>query len=213
MLGKLLAVLMRNFFALLYHQFAWAYDFVAACVSLGMWKQWVKSTLPYLNGPRVLEIGHGPGHLLLAMAGKGLIATGLDESRWMGKIALKKIKETTTSTQLLNGYAQSLPFSKAAYNQIVTTFPSEFILENATLQEIRRVLVKNGSLIVLPYAWITGRRLSDRLARGLFYFTNQAPDWDDRFLAPFHLAGFQTEVKFIEQDRSTVVLIRAFKLD
>jgi 2-polyprenyl-3-methyl-5-hydroxy-6-metoxy-1,4-benzoquinol methylase len=92
MLRKFLAVLMRNFFALLYHQFAWTYDFVAAVVSLGMWKQWVSSTLPYLDGPRVLEIGHGPGHLLLALAEKGLKATGLDESRWMGKIALKKIR-------------------------------------------------------------------------------------------------------------------------
>jgi len=211
MLYKFLAVLMRNFFALLYHQFAWTYDFVAALVSLGMWKQWVRSTLPYLVGPRVLEIGHGPGHLLLALAEKGLKATGLDESRWMGNIALKKIRNTTT-TYLVNGYAQFLPFSNTAFNQVVATFPPEFILESAALQEIRRVLVNGGSLVVLPFAWITGHRLSDRLARGLFQFTNQAPEWDDRFLAPFHSAGFQTEVKFIQQDRSTVVLIRAFKL-
>ncbi len=211
MLRKFLAVLMRNFFALLYHQFAWTYDFVAAVVSLGMWKQWVRSTLPYLDGPRVLEIGHGPGHLLLALAEKGLKATGLDESRWMGKIALKKIRNTTT-THLVNGYAQFLPFSNTAFNQVVATFPPEFILESAALLEIRRVLVNGGSLVVLPFAWITGHRLSDRLARGLFQFTNQAPEWDDRFLAPFHSAGFQTEVKFIQQDRSTVVLIQAFKL-
>jgi len=211
MFRKILAVLMRNFFALLYHQFAWTYDFVSALVSLGMWKLWVKSTLPYLDGPRVLEIGHGPGHLLLALAEKGLKATGLDESPWMGKIALKKIKDTTT-TYIVNGYAQFLPFSNTAFNQVVATFPPEFILESAALQEIRRVLVNGGSLVVLPFAWITGHRLSDRLARGLFQFTNQAPEWDDRFLAPFHSAGFQTEVKFIQQDRSTVVLIRAFKL-
>ncbi|OGO29440.1 MAG: hypothetical protein A2Z16_03290 [Chloroflexi bacterium RBG_16_54_18] len=203
---------MRIFFDLLYHQFAWAYDFVAASVSLGMWKQWVRTTLPYLDGPRVLEIGHGPGHLLRALAAKGLYTTGLDESRWMGKIALKKLKDTTT-TQLISGYAQFLPFSSASFNQVVATFPSEFILESVTLREIRRILVKDGSLVVLPFAWITGQHLTDRLARGLFHFTNQAPAWDDRFLAPINSAGFQTEVKFLQQDRSVVAVIRAFKLD
>ena len=39
---KLIAHLLRIFFHLLYHPFAWTYDFIAWAVSLGRWKDWVK---------------------------------------------------------------------------------------------------------------------------------------------------------------------------
>lgn len=55
--------ILKTFFYLLYHRFAWAYDFVATSVSVGMWDEWVFSVLPALEGPIVLELGHGPGHL------------------------------------------------------------------------------------------------------------------------------------------------------
>ena len=55
---------MRFFFHLLYHPFAFTYDLVAATVSFGDWKNWVYSILPFINGTRILELGHGPGHLL-----------------------------------------------------------------------------------------------------------------------------------------------------
>ena len=48
------------FFHLLYHPFAWAYDLIAWTVSLGRWKDWVESVVPFIKGMRVLELGHGP---------------------------------------------------------------------------------------------------------------------------------------------------------
>ena len=63
---RLRTAFMRAFFAGLYTQMAWTYDLVAAVVSVGMWTSWVRSTLTYLNGPQVLELGHGPGHLQIA---------------------------------------------------------------------------------------------------------------------------------------------------
>jgi ubiquinone/menaquinone biosynthesis C-methylase UbiE len=75
---------MRGFFNLLYHQFAWSYDFIASLVSLGNWKRWIITVLPHLEGPRVLELGHGPGHLQRALLNKGINTFGIDESRSMG---------------------------------------------------------------------------------------------------------------------------------
>ena len=72
---------LRFFFHQLYHGFAWTYDFVAASVSIGRWRGWVLTALPYLEGPRVLELGHGPGHLQLALFESGLAPLGLDASR------------------------------------------------------------------------------------------------------------------------------------
>lgn len=207
-----LAAFLRLFFRLLYHQFAWTYDFVAYCVSLGMWKSWVLSALPYLKGPRVLEIGHGPGHLLRALSNTGMKPSGLDESLWMGKLALKNLRGTTTTPQLLNGYAQSIPVKSRSFDQVVATFPAEFIFEKEALLEIRRVLDDAGSLVILPLAWITGNRPLERLARFLFRTTNQAPAWNEGFLQPFTAAGFRAQVEFIELERSTIALIQAFKL-
>jgi len=79
--------LLRFFFRLLYHQFAFTYDLVAATVSLGRWKDWVMSVLPFVQGTRILEIGHGPGHLQRALLERNLLAVGLDESTQMGQLA------------------------------------------------------------------------------------------------------------------------------
>ena len=59
---SLIQILLQPIFHLLYHQFAWTYDFVAAFVSLGRWQDWVDAVVPFMSG-RVLEIGFGPGHL------------------------------------------------------------------------------------------------------------------------------------------------------
>ncbi|HRJ76215.1 MAG TPA: hypothetical protein PLX90_09465, partial [Anaerolineales bacterium] len=71
---------MRIFFYLLYHPFAFAYDFVAAFVSFGQWKNWGRSILPFISGTHILELGHGPGHLQRFLLNANLTLFGLDES-------------------------------------------------------------------------------------------------------------------------------------
>ena len=70
---------LRLFFRLLYHQLAFTYDLVAASVSFNRWKDWVMSVVPFIEGKRILEIGHGPGHLQRLLLSLGLIAVGIDE--------------------------------------------------------------------------------------------------------------------------------------
>ena len=97
--ARILYSFLRIFFQLLYNTFAWSYDLVAAFVSLDRWNDWVRSVLPYLTGDRILEIGHGPGHLQRALAEghpTGLIV-GLDLSRNMGKIAKRRLARATST--------------------------------------------------------------------------------------------------------------------
>src|ERR1044071_1050250 len=82
---------MRFVFHLLYHPFAFAYDLVAATVSLGKWKDWVLCVVPFIEGTRVLEIGHGPGHLQRALLSRGFVAAGIDESAEMGRLAKRNL--------------------------------------------------------------------------------------------------------------------------
>src|SRR5215208_4276905 len=88
------------FFRLLYHQFAFTYDLVAAAVSFNRWKDWVMSVLPFIEGNRVLEIGHGPGHLQRALLSQNLFTVGIDESAQMGYLAKRNLSRGIVSGNL-----------------------------------------------------------------------------------------------------------------
>jgi ubiquinone/menaquinone biosynthesis C-methylase UbiE len=203
---------MRAFFANLYTQMAWTYDLVAAVVSVGMWTSWVRSALAYLDGPQVLELGHGPGHLQIAFnqRAQGLPnsqITGLDKSIQMGSLAYRRLSKQGFNPRLVHGDAQMLPFPNESFNQVVATFPSEYISSPDTLEEVRRVLAPGGQLIVLPVAWITGQGLLHRLAAKLFQATGQAPEWDDRYLEPARERGFEVQVERLTIKASEVLVL------
>ena len=211
---RLLASFLRTFFKLLYHQFAWTYDWVATIVSLGKWQNWILSVLPYVEGPNVLEIGHGPGHLLLALSAAGINAVGLDESSQMSRQAYHRILCKGLQPLLINGLAQHLPFPDSCFSQVLSTFPSEYIYIPQTLAEIHRVLVPGGELLVLPAAWITGRKWYDRLAANLFRVTRQSPDaftpsLVDEFSTPFQNSGFIVRAEILELENSRLLLFHA----
>jgi ubiquinone/menaquinone biosynthesis C-methylase UbiE len=205
--------LFRLLFHLLYHQFAWAYDLVAALVSLGRWKGWVLSVLPYLDG-RVLEIGYGPGHLQAALHERGLATFGLDESRQMAHQAMRGLRRKGFSGNLLRAMAGQIPFPNNSFDTLAATFPAEYIFDAHTLAETRRVLVAGGKLVILPTAWITGNGRLERLAAWLFKVTGEAgavgtllPGMRKRLRE----AGFEVRHLLVEQPGSRVLVIIASK--
>lgn len=215
-ISKILTGGLRFFFQLLYHEFAWTYDWVAWVVSVGRWKEWVLSTLPYLEGPEILEIGHGPGHLQVALQRKGIHAYGLDESWQMGHQAYQRLMRAGLTSYLVCGYAQSMPFSSQQFSRVVATFPSEYIFTAEAVHEIFRILTPGGSAVILPGAIITGSSIPDRLARLLFRVTAQAPsDMDKTFITlfttPFRKQGFSVEAVTIHLRSSQVLLVVARK--
>ena len=208
---RLFAWLLRSFFYLLYHPLAWTYDLVAWTVSLGRWRSWVNSALPWLAGPRALELGHGPGHLQVKMRNKGLLSFGLDRSPQMGRLAIRNSRKVGAVAKLTRGDALHLPFGSGSFDQVVATFPSEYIFEPQTLSEVHRVLAAKGVFIVLPLAWITGKSVPDRLAAWLFRVTGQAGEWQPRFTEGIAAAGFAVEEDRKDLGSSEVLLIVAQK--
>ena len=223
---KALSAFLKTFFHLLYGQFAWTYDWVAAIVSLGRWNSWVKAVLPYLPGPKVLELGHGPGHLQVALNRAGFVSFGMDASKQMGRLAQSNIRKAGIVPLLVNGYAQSMPFPDASLNQVVATFPTEYIFDPATVKEVYRILLPGGRLVVLLVAWITGRGLLERAAAWLFRVTKQAPPETPgstaqselrdalaaRLVARLESTGFQTKVEFVELRSSILMIILGDKV-
>jgi ubiquinone/menaquinone biosynthesis C-methylase UbiE len=190
---------------------AWTYDCVAAIVSLGMWQNWVRTVIPFLKEGKILELGHGPGHLQAELLQKGLPVTGVDLSPQMSHLAARRLQKKGYQPSLVRGKAQALPFMNGTFNKVVATFPSEYIMDPLTLTEIERVLAPGGQMIILALAWITGKRWMEKAAAWLFRITGEAPEWEDRFLDPVRKAGFQAQVEWVELKSSRLVIILATK--
>lgn len=148
---------------LLYGPLAWAYDSVAWLVSFGYWSRWRLDALEFTKPGSVLEIGFGTGELLIALAERGQDVTGLEVSLSMHKITARKIRKNGQSIRRVCGQAQMMPFPATAFDNVVVTFPSNYILKTETLSEIQRVLKRDGRCVVVGL----GVQFTSRLMRAL----------------------------------------------
>jgi ubiquinone/menaquinone biosynthesis C-methylase UbiE len=200
--------LIRFGFRLLYHEMAWSYDAVAWLVSFGQWKNWGQTALPYLKGERVLELGQGPGHLMLTLQEQGFHPVGMDLSKQMTRLAQNRLRRAGKTPHLVRGRAPVLPFPKATFDSIVATFPTVYIFEHTTLQEVKRVLRTNGRLVIVLGAQLRGRDPLSRFIEWLYAITGQRETNSD-WKAPFQAAELTVRQIQITLERSTVFLLLA----
>lgn len=219
--------LLRLFFHFLYHSFAFAYDLVAATVSFGHWKEWILEVVPFIEGTRILEIGHGPGHLHRFLLHRGLDAVAMDESASMSRLARRHLmaedKKASseqfthqydyTQINLTRGLAQHLPFRGGAFDTVIATFPAEYIRDPLTLSEVKRCLSDGGRFVVLPVAMPKNWFLS-----WLFRVTGQAPSdalkvIREKLEEPFIDAQFDVETHLIDVKSGTLAVIVASRAE
>jgi ubiquinone/menaquinone biosynthesis C-methylase UbiE len=164
--------------------------------------------IPLIEGNRILEIGHGPGHLQRLLLDRGLFTVGIDESTQMGRLAKRRSGGTA---RLTRGLAQHLPFPAESFDSVISTFPAEYISDPRTLAEVKRCLINGGRFIVLPVAWPKNPFLD-----WLFRVTGESPSEamelvKARFRQPFVTAGFETKVQTLDVKSSMLLLIVATK--
>lgn len=190
---------------------------MAGAVSLGHWQEWVLAAVPRINvRGRTLEIGYGPGHLQAIMRAQGLCAFGIDESRQMASQAARRLQIKRLSHNLCRGYAQNLPFYNESFDSVVSTFPSEYIFDPNTLIEIQRVLVKGGRFVVVPMAWITGKRPWERLLAWLLRLVGEAPGKPGKLPEAvrerFKRSGLTVTSELVKMDSSEVLVVVGKKI-
>jgi ubiquinone/menaquinone biosynthesis C-methylase UbiE len=134
---------------LLYGPFAWAYDAVAWLVSFGYWSRWRLDTLGYLQAGKVLETGFGTGELLVALVEEGFDVTGLEPSPQMLKVTDRKLRRKKLLIKRVRGKTEAIPFMADRFDNVLSTFPSNYILGARTLREINRVMDRNGRWVVV----------------------------------------------------------------
>lgn len=224
--ARFFSFILRRFFYLLYNPFAWSYDLVAAIVSVGKWQDWVLAIQTYLTGPKLLELGHGPGHLQRALLEKHINSSrptpqesqivGLDASTQMSRLARKRLERLHLPFQLVQSRSQAIPFPAGFFDHVIATFPSEFIFHQDTINEVARVLKPMGSAVIMPQAHITGRKGLQRLAAWLFRVTGQVHEvdkmWRTMIQQPFQQAGLETKIEEIILPGSQIQVIIARKV-
>ena len=204
---------LKLFFQHLYTTLAWTYDLVAGVASVGQWNSWIEVSLETIPPGKVLELGHGPGHLQLLLNERGNTAYGLDASSQMVRRASKRLRRASLPSNICQGLAAELPFPSECFDAVVATFPTEYIIDERVVREIRRTLRSGGRLTIVPVAYIRGPLWIDRLAAGLFRITGQAPPPSDDWDQSLQTVGFRTKIERVDLPRAQVVRILADKTD
>jgi ubiquinone/menaquinone biosynthesis C-methylase UbiE len=103
-------------------------------------------------GERILELGYGTGHALVALAdetGPGGLVVGLDLSPGMQQKALARLTRAHARAALVHGDAEALPLCDSSFDAAFTSFTLELFDTPeipTVLTELRRVLRPGGRL-------------------------------------------------------------------
>lgn len=140
---------------LLFDRIAHRYDLLNTLLSLGAdqyWRRRVIASCRTLRRPRILDVATGTGDFLQAAADLNPESlTGLDLSRAMLLRAKKKLERS--SSCLVEGLAESLPFRDSSFDLVLVGFGvRNFSIRELGLNELRRVLRDGGQLRILDFS-------------------------------------------------------------
>ncbi|MBD3337976.1 MAG: methyltransferase domain-containing protein [Candidatus Lokiarchaeota archaeon] len=130
-----------------YSKYAHLYDI--AVKAFPLWKQWIKKVIPYIQGPRILELSFGTGYLLTKYADQ-FETYGIDYNKKMVEIARKNLEKNNISAKLRRADVESLPYPDNYFDSIVNTMAfTGYPRAYKAMSEIRRVLKSDGRLIMV----------------------------------------------------------------
>jgi SAM-dependent methyltransferase len=142
--------LVHALFELLYRH-RWLYWLASTIPFAGQWRTWQRLVIPRLLGTDVLETGCGTGTLLLDMVDAGYTCTAIERSPQMLAATRDRLRRhhLEGAVSLRQGSAAALPYADRSFDSVVSTFPTEYIFDPATTEEMARVLRPGGRVIVV----------------------------------------------------------------
>ena len=156
-------------FSRLYRSGGRLYDPLTWFLFGGAWDRWRSSIVQFVPMGRILDVGCGTGKLVQELQSKGYVAFGLDRELSMLRRS-KALAEATS--KIVRGDASALPFQTGTFDACVSTFPSRFIVQRSTLDEVSRVLRPGGTFAIVLSGYTDDwplRRKPIQLALRLFY--------------------------------------------
>lgn len=132
------------------HAWPWFYEGLTELFSLGQWEKWQNKVFDDLSGKKILEIGVGPGKLLIRLAKKGYVITGIELRSGMAYEARRRTKKAGFDIDILDQPIYRLPFRNETFDCIVLTFVLGEIADlDTAVNEMKRVLKKGGKIIII----------------------------------------------------------------
>ena len=193
--------LRARLFRVLYGPAARTYDPFTTWLFLGEWARWQQAVLPLLpETGLIVELGAGTGALAVAGCGPGRGWIGIEPSPSMLRVAKRRLRPG--GPWFVRATAESIPVATGRAGAVLATFPTPFVLAEATAREARRVLRPDGRIVVALSGELapTGlRRRARRLALRLFYAG--APQTQ---AGPFALPGFAGTIERVATRHGTV---------
>ncbi len=130
------------------------YDIVNELISFGLHKKW-KSDFVKLRkfSGNVIDIATGTGDIAIKIKGKypNVAITGYDPSNNMLNLARKK--NINEDINFMQGFCEDMPFDNEFFDFATITFGIRNTKSvNESLTEIRRVLKKNGILMIMEFS-------------------------------------------------------------
>lgn len=130
-----------------YSRFAKTYDWLVRL--LPTWRGWLDHCLPFISGPRVLEVSFGTGYLLSRYAGD-CQTYGVDLNARLAGIARHNLARSGLSSWLQVADVAALPYAAESFDSVVNTMAFTGYPDGAgALAEMHRVLKPGGRLILV----------------------------------------------------------------
>ncbi len=140
-----------------YSRFAELYDI--AVKLLPVWRTWIETVIPHIEGKRVLEVSFGTGYLLSHYAGD-YQAYGIDFNDSMIEIAKKNLSQKAVEATLQKAHVERLPFPENYFDTIVNTMAfSGYPNGSRAMSEFNRVLKVGGRLLIVDFDYPSNRNL------------------------------------------------------
>jgi ubiquinone/menaquinone biosynthesis C-methylase UbiE len=133
---------------------------------LPFWRRWLDSALPWIKGPRVLEIGTGTGYLLTRYAA-AFEAYGVDINAALLAVAQENLRQAGLSAKLQRASVEALPYPSNFFDTVLSTMAfTGFPDGEKALAEMTRVLQEDGNLVLVDVSLpLDGNLLGTAAAR------------------------------------------------
>ena len=138
-----------------YSRYARVYDLTVKL--LPVWKTWIKTVIPYIEGGRVLEASFGTGYLLMQYA-NNYDTYGVDFNKNMVEVAQKNLSRKGVKAALQCANVEELPFPEDFFDTVVTTMAfTGYPNGRQAMSEFYRVLKEGGRLLIVDFDYPANR--------------------------------------------------------